>query len=625
MKGLTLTLLALTSSISLAQSSMDADASLQLFQRIDAQDTIKLEHDADARLVEDHHDVCALLVKARILTRRGRLAEALRQSRLAVESARANPRPNKESEPRWETLSLYELSESLRLVDKTEEQLFVLRDYLTKGGTDDEKRNKIVYPGGRRQAEALLKLGRLAESRSVIDAALASTGLSSNARVGWLYTKAILSSFESAESGEAVDLLTQIVDAGGRGDQGLFYVRGQLHQGRKDFTLARADHLASFNAKSDASSAAFPGRQLALLDLHAGSWRESVEWSGRAWGSLLGKSPVVRQDLEKDMRCTAAQVSVLMGYPDLALQILENHSDEAPRFGGSLQNKSQWECWAGVSRWLARRAAADFNPKPVFPWSMSTWRLASTQLSSAVACSRISEDVLHQLSAIGDAPLPPVDALSCTSGDPVLFLTLIRMLGPSVARGMLTQWPLRNCSTGLDALIDAEIAWRSGDQAKAKGRALEAINEIAQQEPVLRARAMVILGMTSQSQDWIAKAWAIHPAGLLLAGERIPVKAAFSDVIADQLSGLIVIDQNSPITLTVDLESSSPSVELFVFQKSGGRMALNTEDPVLAIKRMLLCPLRDGLSHSSVAALSGQSRTKSNDRIPGANLLRSAP
>ncbi len=611
MKSLILTWLILTSSLSLAQTSAESDTSIQLFQRIEAQDTIKLERDADALLTENRLDICALLVKARVLTRRGRLAEALRQSRLAVDSARAKPRPNKESEPRWETLSLYELSESLRLVDKTEEQLLVLSDYLAKGGTDDEKRNKIAYTGGRRQAEALIKLGRFTESSSVIETALASTNLSPSARMGWLYTKAILVSFETTKSREAVDLLNQLVSASRKRDQGLLYMRGQLHQGRKDVALARADHLASFNAESNASSAAFPARQLALLDLHAGSWRESVEWTGRAWDSLRGKSPVLRQDLEKDMRCTAAQTSVLLGYPDLALQILGNHSNEPPRFGGSLQNKSQWECWAGVSRWLTLCAAADFNSKPVLNGVTPIWQSASTQLSAAATCLRIAEDVRHHLSAIGDAPLQPVDALSCTADDPLLYLTLVRMLGPSVARAMLSQWPLHDCPVGLHALIDAEIAWRSGNQDDAKGLALKALDEIGPQEHVLRARAMIILGMTSRSQDWIAKAWVIHPAGLLMAGERIPVKPTFSEVIAKQLSGILIMDQNSPITLTIDLESSSPSAELFVFQEPGKRITLDPKDPALAMKRLLLCPLQEGLSHASIASLSGQSRTKS--------------
>jgi len=611
MKSIILTWLIMTNSFSLAQTSAEGDTSIQLFQRIDAQDTIKLERDADALLTENRLDICALLVKARVLTRRGRLAEALKHSQLAVESARTNPHPDEGSGPRWETLSLYELSESLRLVDKTEEQLSILKDYLAKGGTNDENRNKIAYPGGRRQAEALIKLGRLGESRAIIDAELAATGLSSSARMGWLYTKAILLSFENANSGEAVDLLNQLVNAGGKPDQGLLYVRGQLHQARKDHALARADHLASFNAKSDAASAAFPGRQIALLDLHSGSWHESLEWTGRAWDSLRSKSPVLRQDLEKDMRCSAAQVGVLLGYPDLSLQILGNHSKESPRFGGSLQNKSQWECWAAVSRWLALRAAADFNQQALLQKAIPIWESASTQLSAAVACARISEDVRHQLSAIGNAPLPPVDALSCTAGDPLLFLTLVRVLGPTVARAMLIQWPLRDCPQGLRALIDAEIAWRSGNHNEAKGLALKALDEIGQQEHVLRARAMIILGMTSQNQDWIAKAWVLHPAGLLIAGERIPVKPTFSEGIAKQLSGILVMDQNSPITLTVDLESSSPSAELLVFKDPGRRMALDPKDPALAIKRLLLCPLREGLSHASIAILSGQSRTKS--------------
>lgn len=622
MKVFIFTWLILASSQVVAQESAESDASMQLFQRIDAQDTIKLERDADALLLEDPHDACARLVKGRVLMRRGRLPEAVRQFRLAVESTRDRPRQDNESEPRWETLSLYELAEGLRLVDKTEEQLSVLSLYFAKGGANDEKRNKIAYPGGRRQAEALIKLGRFEEAALIIDGALASSGQSAAARAGWLYTRSVLVSFQNDGPGEAIDLLTQIINAGGKGDHGLHYVRGQLQQARRDEALARADHLASFNARSDASSAAFPARQLALLDLHAGSWNESVEWAGKAWDSLRGKSPVLRQDLGKDMRHTASHMSVLLGYPDLAMQILGNHSVEPPRFGGSLQNKSQWQCWAGVSRWLSHRTCADLEPIIDLRGINPFWYSAKKRVSAALACARITEDVLHHLSAIRAAPLQPVDAFSCAGGDPVIFLTLIRMLGPSVARAMLTQWPLRDCPQGLRALIDAEIAWRSGSLDDAGIFALKALDGISQQEPVLRARAMIILGKARRNQEWIAKAWSIHPAAPLLAGERIPLKSGFSDATAKQLGGLIVVDQDSPIILTIDLESSSPRAELTAFQESRRSTALDPVDPAMGIKRLLLCPFTDGLKPREIASLSGQSSIKSKDGAGDTSLIQ---
>lgn len=617
MKGIWLAVLILSNAASLAQSDGAGDASFQLFRRREAADIIKLERDADALLAENSRDVCALLVKARVLTRRGRLAEALRESRLAVESARKNPRPEVESEPRWTTLSLYELSESLRLVDKTEEQLSVLADYLATGGADDEKRNDIRYPAGRRQAEALIKLGRLFQAQAVIDAELASPKLSSSARAGWLYTKAVLISFENAESGEPVDLLTQIAESGGKGDQGILYVRGQLHQARKEFSAARADYLASFNAHPDILSAAFPGRQLALLDLLAGSWLESIEWAGRAWDSLRGKSPALRQDLEKDMRCTAAQIGVGLGYPDLALQILGNLPAEPPRFGGSLQNKSQWECWAGVSRWLAIRAGADFNRGTASHAAGATWQSVSKQLSADAECALISEDVLHHLSAIGDAPLQPVDSLSCTAGDPVMFLSLVRMLGPSVARGMLQRWPLRTCPAGLQALIEAEIAWRSGYLAQADALAAKAIEGLGPEQRILQARAMMIRGIASHNPDWLAKAWQTHPACFLLAGERIPVKSDMPRSLAPELEGLAYTDSRSLIKLVVNLEQVPPTAEFSVSEETSLRVELDPKQPVLAIKRLLLCPLKGGLTPALVSSLTGQSRSKPKVSAPG--------
>ena len=618
MKGTCLAFLILAHSALFAQSSPAEDASLQLFGRRDAADIIKLERDADALLARDGRDVCARLVKARVLSRRGRLAEAVREGRLAVESARSNLRPDVESEPRWLTLSIYELSENLRMVDKSEEQLSVLKDYSARGGADDEKRNDIRYPAGRRQAEALIKLGRLAAARTIIDAELDSPRLTSDARAGWLYTKAILVSFENAESSEPIEILNQIIQTAGKGDEGILYVRGQLYQNRKDFSAARADYLASINSRADNLSAAFPGRQLALLDLHAGSWRESIEWSGRAWDSLRGKSPALRQDLDKDMRFTAAQAGILLGYPDLALQIIGNPPVVPPRLGGSLKNKSQWDCWAGVSRWLAIRTTSDFSQGAVSQNPEGrAWHSFSNRLSTAVTCARISEEVLHALSCIGDAALPPADALACTDSDPVMFLALVRMLGPSVVRGMIQRWPLRSCPAGLQALIEAEIAWRSRQHAQAETLAGIAIKELGPDQHILRARAMIILGSSTHNYDWLAKAWQAHPACFLVAGERIPVSSAVPPSLASELQGLVVTDTRSPMRLVVNLEQTPPTAEFSVSHESGLIAKLDPKNPLLPIKRLLLCPLEGGLTPASIGRLTGQSRSKPKVSVPG--------
>jgi tetratricopeptide (TPR) repeat protein len=589
----------------------EGDSSIRLFRQREGRDIIKLEQNANAILSQSPRDVCALMVKAHVLGRRARLAAALRLNRLAVVSARTGVRAPLESEPDWVTLALYELSETLRQMDRRQEQLQTLDEYFAAGGEGMEKRNQISYPARLRKVEALIKLGRISEAQSAIEDKLSTQGLSSAERHSWMLAKALGKSFEDPGSDEPLQILDQLLVAERNPDEGLLYARGVLLHRRQDFARARSDYLASLKARPSAESAAFAARQMMLLNLHSGSWDQTVEWASRSWGFLRAKAPAMRQDLDKSMRCSAGLACVTIGYPDLAVQILNDLPSDPPRLSGSMLDRSQWACASGVTRWLALQAA---NSLGAVPPSDSLWfkvrQIAVDKISASVSSKLLREQVLYHLAGVIAAPLPPMDALAFTGDDPLLFLTLVRMLGPSVGREILHQWPIRGPAADLTPLLEAEIAWRSGRADEAGQLAAKALDTLSSDQLVLRARAMIIRLHASGDLQWAALAWQAHPASYLLAGERIPIAATIPVEMKAELDGIIVAETRSDLKLSIELNGGSPQAEISMPGANPVRVKLDPNSPADAVKRLLLCPLLGGLSDVSTAGLQGHATLK---------------
>ena len=575
------------------------DPSLALFERRDAADVIQLEAEADRLLTAHGQDICALLVKAGVLTRRGRLAESLRHHQLAVQAALGHPRPETGTEPHWPSLARYDAAENLRMLNRPLEQVALLDAYLQDGGEKHEARNRISYPASRRRAEALLKLGRAREALGMADAALAIPGLSSADRAGWSYTKAVILSY-APDGGDAhVRLLSELIRDARRPDPDDLYQRGHWLLRDLDWKGARADCEASFHCKQQAGSAAFPSRVLAQLHAWSGEWAESVEWSGKAWDSLRGKTAPVRQDLDKDMRCTAAGLALVMGYPDFALQLLSALPSDPPRFGGTLSEPAQWKCWTGVTRWLAVQSGYEFRR------GEGGLNGLYGGLSAAAEAASIREEVLRGLSILTGSKLPPVNALDCTDQNPLLLLSLVRMLGPSTSCELLSCWPVRN--PALQKLMAAENAWRDGQRTEADQKASEALELLDPGQKVLRSRALVIRGAAGGDSRRMIEAWQIHPSSLLLAGERIPVSGTVPAEVSRKLAGLVVFQEGAALRL--DAEPGNGMVRLSVEGRPLAEVAIEAPGCEDKLKRLLLSPLPADAPANALLKLAGQTRS----------------
>lgn len=605
-----------------AQSGDEEGAAL--YKRIDGADFVSLERDARALLQREPQNAAALFILGKIALEQARFPEALRWLRLAHEAAsRGGTDASVSDQPHWPSLSWYVMTDALGAMDRRQEQLEGINHYMAQGWFRYEAQNKLERPLITQKTLALLKLGKTAEARALVDEGLSDGAAAPQVRRDWLWDKLKVLSATKADFSEALEVMGEIAAATKPPYTEAFHQWRAVCRFRcGDLEGMRSDLELAANADSNvrlSENRTNPWRELSALDFAGGNWNTGIDSTGRAWQVLAGKRARVRQDLHKDLKVSSAHAFTLMGCPDLALSMMPDVKEDPPRFGGAMFLQSSWQCWEEMSRWLAEKSSRQLRLRDPLEDSLkgrlsAGWNSYVTQPArEGFAVERILSSVTAQLSS----PMKPVDSLSLVRNDPFLLLSLAEVLGGTAFEQLLKEYPLgAPFSRRYGAALDAEASWRKGAMSAAAGSAAQALEQLPAREILLRARMMVILAGADQGQsaDWSSKAWRLHPAAFLLAGESLPVQLECDPGLLDAIKGLdsIVAVGGKGLTLRLVREGDGVQVSLLDGQSLLREGLLDGGGHVLdkKLKRFLLTPFPKGVSPESMALMQGQGKTK---------------
>jgi tetratricopeptide (TPR) repeat protein len=610
----------------------EEQSGVALYNRRDAQDFVAVRRDASAILQKNPYDTGASFVIGYLALKQGQHAEALRRFRqaLAFDENTSVTNNTDINVPHWRTLCLYSISETLRAMDLREEQLEVIRTYLAEGGERLEKRNSIEFPGSRREIEALIKLGRLGEASELVESRLLNPDVSQRDKYGWQWEKAVLAFLKDPASEEPLMIFNTLAQVYGRQiPEALLHWRAFLQLRRLEMDNARADYvLAAESAGANPGSRTNAWRELAILDLRAGSWSDGISTISKAWTLLLKKDADVRQDLHRDMKIAAGESLAILGYPDSALEMLSDTLADPARLGGALVQKSQWSTSAEVCRWLALDASRRLNMdrRDIESWwdTLRDWlsHAPNHQTGQWLSGQRALKAMADQLSG----PLRPVDALSVTRGDPFLWLAIPRIAGVSASTKLLDELPLKGrLLHAYEPALRAEIAYRASNRNEAVRFAADALTNLPEWDVLVRARMTALIGIIGSevpvdqsppSGGWIAEAWRLHPATFLLAGESMPLRlevdkstGLMRDTVMSMLQPVAEFSARGPL-LRLRLEGKKLHGELL--DESGASMAVRelgfakSDFIGASLRRMLVTPNGESLSAQQFSQLLGQ-------------------
>ncbi len=486
---------------------------------------------------------------------------------LQLYEARHGVTPSPEVPWRWHASMLHELADVHGDMEHHQEKLGFIARY-----------NELYDPDMvSERAWPLMKLGRYAEARLA-----AELGLSAERPAQRVIALNALCAieFEAGNDGASYDACRRAIDDADQTGGGVSAVdlTNFAEASRSMFKLDEAERVALQATTALPSWYGNPWMELAELYVRQGRFGEALSSLKQVPEYRMRRPPHVRDADRNEMRRVLASFLVVLGKPEQAFDMTGRAIAAPERRAHNSRDPAQDRTVLALLDRRARRMTAQLELergatepwyKRPLAWGKAAWLRIDAQRSAALVEKLLSDDARltgsFRIGTSSSAVMPPW-----------LLGELVEVLGPGVVGEAAARAQRRDRRDGVVAYYDAvaaEVAWASGDSAKAVRLADRALAALGPSEILLQARVMAIAADAARDQGRLDLARGRYDAAFqrdpgvfrrLEAAVPVELRAAGGDTageIADMLARSPRFDrERGGLVLSVRVDRASSRV-----------------------------------------------------------------
>jgi tetratricopeptide (TPR) repeat protein len=402
------------------------------------------------------------------------------------------------------------------------------------------------------RAWPLMKLGRYKEARLAAQLGMAEERGSEHV----IALNALCAiEFEAGNDGASYDACRRAIDDSplGRGTSAVD-LTNFAEASRSMFKLDEAERVILQATAAVPSWYGNPWLELGELYVRQGRIAEALAALRQVAPYRQKRPPHVRDADRNEQRRALAAFLLVAGKPQAAIDITDRALNTPDRRAHNSRDSAQDESVLALLDRLARLTAAEqvMETAAVRPWyeAPKYWLQAeSLRWDARQSGARVERLLADDARLVGSFR---IGAASAAIMPPWLLGDLVSVLGAGVVREAVTRAARRDHRPGASAYYDAveaEAAWRAGDEREAEQLATRALGALGASEVLLQARLMAIAGDAAYQRGDLERARSRYggafdrdPGVLRRLGLALPVEVSASggdvaDDTADLLAG----------------------------------------------------------------------------------------